>query len=128
MDAAEVTGLVRRAAQGDQRAWQGIVDEYSGLVWSVARGDDAAARTLGERALGVDSWSEEAHQLLVAALLECGDPADARRQLRRCLQALAELGVPPQPRTVAQARRLEVHLHRGRPPGRWPADTPSGPG
>ena len=38
MDAAEVTGLVRRAAQGDQRAWQGIVDEYSGLVWSVARG------------------------------------------------------------------------------------------
>ena len=38
MDAAEVTGLVRRAAQGDQRAWQGIVEEYSGLVWSVARG------------------------------------------------------------------------------------------
>ncbi len=38
MDAAEVTGLVRRAAQGDQRAWQGIVDEYTGLVWSVARG------------------------------------------------------------------------------------------
>ena len=38
MDAAEVTGLVRRAAHGDQRAWQGIVDEYSGLVWSVARG------------------------------------------------------------------------------------------
>jgi LuxR family maltose regulon positive regulatory protein len=94
----------------------------------LARGDDDAARTLGERALGVDSWSEEAHQLLVAALLECGDLADARRQLRRCLQALAELGVPPQPRTVALARRLEVHLHRGRPPGRWPADTPSGPG
>ena len=38
MDAAEVTGLVRRAAQGDQEAWEGIVDEYSGLVWSVARG------------------------------------------------------------------------------------------
>ena len=38
MDAAEVTSLVRRAAQGDQEAWEGIVDEYSGLVWSVARG------------------------------------------------------------------------------------------
>ncbi|MGR6964518.1 RNA polymerase sigma factor [Geodermatophilus sp. URMC 61] len=38
MDAAEVAGLVRRAAQGDQRAWQGIVDQYSSLVWSVARG------------------------------------------------------------------------------------------
>ena len=38
MDAAVVTDLVRRAAQGDQRAWQGIVDEFGGLVWSVARG------------------------------------------------------------------------------------------
>jgi RNA polymerase sigma factor (sigma-70 family) len=38
MDAAVVTDLVRRAAQGDQRAWEGIVDEYGGLVWSVARG------------------------------------------------------------------------------------------
>jgi len=38
MDTAEVTDLVRRAARGDQRAWQGIVDEYGGLVWSVARG------------------------------------------------------------------------------------------
>jgi DNA-binding SARP family transcriptional activator len=80
----------------------------------LARGDADAARTLGERALGVDSWSEEAHQLLVAALLESGDVADARRQLRRCLQALAELGAAAQPRTVALARRLEVH--RGGPP------------
>lgn len=38
MDTAAVTDLVRRAARGDQRAWQGIVDEYGGLVWSVARG------------------------------------------------------------------------------------------
>jgi RNA polymerase sigma factor (sigma-70 family) len=38
MDTAQVTDLVRRAAQGEQQAWQGILDEYSGLVWSVARG------------------------------------------------------------------------------------------
>ena len=38
MDAAAVTDLVRRAAQGDQRAWRGIVEEYGRLVWSVARG------------------------------------------------------------------------------------------
>src|SRR3712207_8783081 len=38
MDTAEVTDLVRRAVRGDQRAWQEIVDEYGGLVWSVARG------------------------------------------------------------------------------------------
>ena len=38
MDAAAVTDLVRRAAQGDEQAWRGIVDEYGVLVWSVARG------------------------------------------------------------------------------------------
>jgi LuxR family transcriptional regulator, maltose regulon positive regulatory protein len=85
----------------------------------LARGDAGAARTLGERALRVDGWSEEAHQLLVSALLESGDEADARRQLRRCLQVLDDLGVPAQPRTVALARRLEVRGpdRRSRPPG-----------
>lgn len=38
MEAAEVTGLVQRAARGDEVAWQGIVREYGGLVEGVARG------------------------------------------------------------------------------------------
>jgi RNA polymerase sigma factor (sigma-70 family) len=38
MEPAELTGLVRRAAQGEQPAWQAIVDEYDRLVWSVVRG------------------------------------------------------------------------------------------
>ena len=38
METAELTGLVRRAAQGDQPAWQAIVDEYDRLVRSVVRG------------------------------------------------------------------------------------------
>ena len=86
----------------------------------LARRDAGAARTLGERALRVDAWSEEAHQLLVSALLEAGDAADARRALRRCLQALDGLGVPAQPRTLALARRLEVHApaRRDRPQAR----------
>jgi RNA polymerase sigma factor (sigma-70 family) len=29
--------LVGAAAKGDQRAWQGLVERFSGLVWSVAR-------------------------------------------------------------------------------------------
>jgi RNA polymerase sigma factor (sigma-70 family) len=33
-DAAE---LVRRAAAGDQEAWNGLVDRYIGLIWAVAR-------------------------------------------------------------------------------------------
>ena len=38
METVELTDLVRRAARGDQRAWQAIVEQYSRLVWSVARG------------------------------------------------------------------------------------------
>ena len=38
MEPAEVTMLVHRAAQGDPAAWNAIVDEYAGLLWSVVRG------------------------------------------------------------------------------------------
>jgi|SRR4051794_15874973 RNA polymerase sigma factor (sigma-70 family) len=38
MNSAEVTVLVRRAAAGQQTAWEELVDEYSHLVWSVVRG------------------------------------------------------------------------------------------
>jgi RNA polymerase sigma factor (sigma-70 family) len=34
----EICQLVRRAAQGDQAAWNAIVDEYASLLWSVVRG------------------------------------------------------------------------------------------
>jgi LuxR family maltose regulon positive regulatory protein len=73
----------------------------------LGRGDTDRARSLGERALHVDRWSENAHQLVVAAALDSDDLVAARRFLRRCLRALDELGVPPHPRTVALRRRLE---------------------
>ena len=34
---SEVAELVRAAAEGDQGAWNGLVDRYNGLVWSVVR-------------------------------------------------------------------------------------------
>jgi RNA polymerase sigma factor (sigma-70 family) len=34
---AVVSRLVRRAADGDQRAWDELIDEFAGLVWGVAR-------------------------------------------------------------------------------------------
>src|ERR1043165_5351882 len=34
---SEVAELVGAAAEGDQAAWNGLVDRYNGLVWSVAR-------------------------------------------------------------------------------------------
>ncbi|HWK25263.1 MAG TPA: sigma-70 family RNA polymerase sigma factor [Solirubrobacter sp.] len=34
---SEVAELVRAASAGDQAAWNGLVDRFNGLVWSVAR-------------------------------------------------------------------------------------------
>jgi RNA polymerase sigma factor (sigma-70 family) len=34
----EAAGWVRRAALGDEQAWESLVDRFSDLVWSVARG------------------------------------------------------------------------------------------
>jgi RNA polymerase sigma factor (sigma-70 family) len=46
VDRAAIEQLVRAAAQGDQHAFDRLVDHYAGLVWSVARahrlGDDDA--------------------------------------------------------------------------------------
>jgi RNA polymerase sigma factor (sigma-70 family) len=33
----DVTRLVRRAASGDQHAWEGLVDKYGRLIWSITR-------------------------------------------------------------------------------------------
>jgi RNA polymerase sigma factor (sigma-70 family) len=38
MEPAEVTALIHRAAEGDPTAWNAIVDEFAGLLWSVVRG------------------------------------------------------------------------------------------
>ena len=38
MEPAEATRLVTRVAEGDQAAWDAIVDEYAGLLRSVVRG------------------------------------------------------------------------------------------
>jgi RNA polymerase sigma factor (sigma-70 family) len=38
VEPSEVAGAVRRAAAGDQGAWAALVDDFTGLVWSVAAG------------------------------------------------------------------------------------------
>jgi RNA polymerase sigma factor (sigma-70 family) len=48
---AVVSGLVRRAARGDQRAWDELIDEFAGLVWGIARAfrlDDADAADVSQ--------------------------------------------------------------------------------
>jgi DNA-binding SARP family transcriptional activator len=79
----------------------------------LGRGEPGPARELAERALRVDRWSESAYQLVVAAFLDTDDLVAARRWMQRCRHALAELGVPPHPRTLALARRLEERRRSG---------------
>ena len=38
LEAAEVSALVAAAASGESSAWDGLVDAFGGLVWSVIRG------------------------------------------------------------------------------------------
>lgn len=33
----DVTRLMRRAADGDTRAWEGLIDKYGRLIWSITR-------------------------------------------------------------------------------------------
>ena len=52
-DPQDPVQLVRRAAQGDRRAWEGLIDKYGRLIWSITRDfklaeSDAAASLLGE--------------------------------------------------------------------------------
>ena len=35
LDHLDVVGLVRRAADGDLEAWEGLVDQYARLIWSI---------------------------------------------------------------------------------------------
>jgi DNA-binding SARP family transcriptional activator len=72
----------------------------------LTRGDVEQAQALAHRALGVDQWSEQAYVVLVGAALARRDRSSAHRLLRRCLEALADLGVDPSATTLQLQRRL----------------------
>ncbi len=38
MQRPDVEDLIRRAADGDRRAWDALVEDYTDLLWSIARG------------------------------------------------------------------------------------------
>lgn len=48
MDAPPTADLVRSAAGGDQQAWDGLVERYGRLVWSVIRGFRLDAATAAD--------------------------------------------------------------------------------
>jgi DNA-binding SARP family transcriptional activator len=74
----------------------------------LARGDLEKAQTVVYRVLTTDRWSEGAYAVLVGAALARGDRSGAVRLLRRCEEALAELGVTPSPAVDQLRRRVEL--------------------
>jgi RNA polymerase sigma factor (sigma-70 family) len=37
VDSSDIALIVRRAAEGDQRAWERLVDQYARLIWAITR-------------------------------------------------------------------------------------------
>jgi len=71
----------------------------------VATGDAAAALECGRQVLECDPYSEHAHRLTVAALLQIDDPSGIDRALHRLDSALDELGVEPEAATEVLRRQ-----------------------
>ncbi|MEM8705823.1 MAG: BTAD domain-containing putative transcriptional regulator [Actinomycetota bacterium] len=74
------------------------------LLLAHDRNDEAIA--LASRTITVEPWSEPAHATLVAAHLQRGDRAAARRAMQRCHEVLDELGGPVEELTLMLERRL----------------------
>jgi len=79
----------------------------------LARDEPDRARSLAQRALDVDPWSEAAHRLIVASHLARDDELAARLALRRYGEATAELGVTPN-ETTRMVERLVDQARRAR--------------
>lgn len=69
-------------------------------------GDPELAEALARRGLAEDPWAERLHQVLVRARLHLDDLDGARRAMRSCAAALAELGAVPEEATRRLARDL----------------------
>ena len=69
------------------------------LLLAAGRAD--AASTAARQALEADRASEPAHRLLVRARRSLGDVDGARHAGGACVAALAELGLEPDPATLA---------------------------
>ena len=74
------------------------------LLLAHDRIDEAVA--VATRTITVEPWSEPAHRALVAAHLQRGDRAAARRAMQHCHEVLDELGGPVESLTEMLERRL----------------------
>jgi predicted ATPase/DNA-binding SARP family transcriptional activator len=73
------------------------------------QGDLSRASAYLRRQIELEPWREEAHRQLMRMLAMSGERAAALKQYERCRQILAdELGVEPDPETIALYKRIQA--------------------
>ena len=136
VDVPDVASLVRRAAEGDRHAWEGLVDQYARLIWSITNEfklieSDAAdvAQTTWLRLLQHIDRIEHPHRvgswLAATARNECLRSLAARKRVVVVDQDDVELGNAVAPaaeideRLLADERDQVVRDALSRLPRRW---------
>ncbi len=136
VDVPDVASLVRRAAEGDRHAWEGLVDQYARLFWSITNvfmliETDAAdvAQTTWLRLLQHIDRIEHPHRvgswLAATARNECLRSLAARKRVVVVDQDDVELGGAVAPaaeideRLLADERDQVVRDALSRLPRRW---------
>ncbi len=136
VDVPDVASLVRRAAEGDRHAWEGLVDQYARLIWSITNEfklieSDAAdvAQTTWLRLLQHIDRIEHPHRvgswLAATARNECLRSLAARKRVVVVDQDDVELGGAVAPaaeideRLLADERDQVVRDALSRLPRRW---------
>jgi RNA polymerase sigma factor (sigma-70 family) len=117
-DARELVALVRGARDGDEAAWNALVDEFAGLVWSIARAHRLGAADAAD--VSQTCWLRLAEHLdrirepeRVGAWLAATARNECLRVLRRSQRELAlgddlpEPAGPPAPSAAAALIRDE---------------------
>jgi RNA polymerase sigma factor (sigma-70 family) len=115
MDQTDLTELVRAASNGDQRAWEGLIGRFGGLVWSVARAHGLSGADAAD--VSQTAWLrlvEHLHRLRdperVGTWLAATARHEALRTLRRARRQLP----------VGDDAELDAELGRSGPPVEGP--------
>ena len=109
--ALDTTGLVRRAAGGDQRAWERLVDQYARLIWSMTR--DFKLRESDAADVAQVTWLrllEHIDQLDHPARVGSWLAATARHECLRSLAARKRLVLVPDHTDLDDVARHEPEL------------------
>jgi DNA-directed RNA polymerase specialized sigma24 family protein len=133
-DDPAVTALVTRAANGEEQAWDALVERYAPLIWSICREHRLAGADAGD--VGQRVWPQ-----LVDHLDQVRDPAalpgwlatTTRRECARVQRAARGTHTAAHPGPAAPVRHHQRHAeHPGRQhraePRPLPGQAPPRPG